>query len=63
MTKKQLKQLAKQIAAYEKVIAENQDSTLVSEAKDRISQLTISADLDLADLIKLDELIQNFLSD
>lgn len=61
MTKKQLKQLAKKLADYEFIIQTSQDQYKVNEAKNRISQLTESSDLDLEEMVKLDDMIQEML--
>ena len=63
MTKKQLKQLAKKIANYEFTIQTSNDPYKVNEAKDRITQLTESSDLDLEEMVSLDDMIQNILSE
>lgn len=63
MTKKQLKQLAKKIANYEFTIQTSNDPYKVNEAKDRIAQLTESSDLDLEEMVSLDDMIQNILSE
>ncbi len=39
MTKKQLKQLAKQIASYERIIEENVSDETVREAKEKIMKM------------------------
>lgn len=61
MTKKQLKQLAKQLAECERIIQTSDDPVKVNDAKDRTSQLSESADLSLDDMIKLDEMIRDLL--
>lgn len=61
VTKKQLKQLAKKLADYEFIIQTSQDQYKVNEAKNRISQLTESSDLDLEEMVKLDDMIQEML--
>lgn len=63
MTKKQLKQLAKKIANYEFTIQTSNDPYKINEAKDRITQLTESSDLDLEEMVSLDDMIQNILSE
>lgn len=61
MTKKQLKQLAKKLADLEYTIQNSDDSQKVYEAKEKMTHLTESANLELDDLIALDGLIQNYL--
>lgn len=63
VTKKQLKQLAKKLADYEYTIQTSNDPYKVNEAKDRISQLTESSDLEIEDMVALDDMIQNILSE
>lgn len=63
MTKKQLKRLAKEIAECERIIQINDDPYIVNEAKDRITHLTETANLDMDDMIQLDEIIQSLLSE
>lgn len=63
MTKKQLKQLAKKLADYEYTIQTSNDPYKVNEAKDRISQLTESSDLEVEDMVALDDMIQKILSE
>lgn len=63
MTKKQLKQLAKKLADYEFIIQTSDDQYKVNDAKDRIAQLTESADLEIEDMVKLDDMIQAMLSE
>ena len=63
MTKKQLKQLAKKIANYEFTIQTSNDPYKINEAKDRITQLTESSNLDLEEMVSLDDMIQNILSE
>ena len=63
MTKKQLKQLAKKLADYEFIIQTSDDKHKVNDAKDRIAQLTESADLEIEDMVKLDDMIQAMLSE
>lgn len=61
MTKKQLKQLAKQLAECEHIIQTSDDPIKVNSAKNRTSQLSEAADLSLDDMIKLDEMIRDLL--
>ena len=63
MTKKQLKQLAKKLADYEYTIQTSNDPYKVNEAKDRISQLTESSELEIEDMVALDDMIQKILSE
>ena len=63
VTKKQLKQLAKKLADYEYTIQTSNDPYKVNEAKDRISQLTESSDLEIEDMVALDDMIQKILSE
>lgn len=63
MTKKQLKQLAKKLADYEFIIQTSDDQYKINDAKDRIAQLTESADLEIEDMVKLDDMIQAMLSE
>lgn len=63
MTRKQLKQLAKKLADYEYTIQTSDDPYKVNEAKDRISQLTESAELNLEAMVALDDMIQKILSE
>ena len=60
MTKKQLKQLAKQIAKYEQIIQDNLDAEEVRDAKEKIMKLS-NSDLSLEDMLALDEYVQEYL--
>ena len=60
MTKKQLKQLAKQIAKYEQIIQDNLDAEEVRDAKEKIMRLS-NSDLSLEDMLALDEYVQEYL--
>ena len=61
MTKKQLKQLARKMADLERTIQTSDDSQKVYEAKEKMTHLTESSELELEDMIALDELIQKYL--
>lgn len=63
MTKKQLKQLAKKIADLEYTIQTSQDNDEVNTAKNRLMQAQEAADLELSELLMLDELIQDYLTE
>ena len=60
MKKKELRNLAKQIAKLERVIQESQDSTAVNDAKNAeihlINKITDFSDMDL-----LDEMVQQYM--
>ena len=62
MKKKELRNLAKQIAKLERVIQENQDSTAVNDAKNAeihlINKITDFSDMDL-----LDEMVQQYMQE
>ena len=60
MKKKELKTLAKRMAALELVIQENEDSRAVNNAKNEIMDLSGKVD-DPEDMFYLDELIQQIL--
>ena len=60
MTKKQLKQLAKQIASYEQIIEENVSDETVREAKEKIMKMQ-NMDLSFDDMLALDEYVQEYL--
>lgn len=62
MTKKQLKKLAKEIAALENTIQSSTDKQVVYEAENRMTQLTNSADLELEDMLALDDMVQKYLN-
>jgi len=61
MTKKQLKKLAKEIAGLEHTIQSSNDPQVVYMAKEKMTHLTESAQLELEDMLALDELVQNYL--
>lgn len=63
MTKKQLKQLAKKIADLEYTIQTSDDKNAVDSAKDQMVRAQASADMNLEEIVRLDELVQNFLSE
>lgn len=56
MKVKELKKLAKEIVALEQVIEADNDRTAVNKAKNRI--LEISGNLDVEDMLRIDELVQ-----
>ena len=60
MKRKELKTLAKRIAALELVIQENEDSRAVKNAKNEIMDLSGKVD-DPEDIFYLDELVQQIL--
>lgn len=61
MKKKELKTLAKKIADAEYIIQTSSDKKQVNEAKTRIIELSSHA-IDLDEMVVLDDLIQEFLS-
>lgn len=61
MTKKQMKQLAAKIAQLETIIQTSSDDDAIRDAKDKMIQLNESAELDLDDMIKLDEMVSELL--
>ena len=63
MTKKQLKRLAKEMADCEYIIKTSDDPNKVNKAKNNISHLTESSELELDDMILLDEMIQALLQE
>lgn len=63
MTKKQKKQLAKRMAELELVIQKNEDPYKVNKAKDEMMQLTESSDLELSDILEIDLLVSEILSE
>lgn len=63
MTKKQLKRLAKEMADYEYTIQTSTDPDKVNRAKNSISHLIESSELELDDMILLDEMIQALLQE
>ena len=60
MTKKQLKQLAKQIASYEQIIEENVSDEAVREAKEKIMKMQ-NIGLSFDDMLALDEYVKEYL--
>ena len=60
LSKKQLKQLAKQIASYERIIEENVSDETVREAKEKIMKMQ-NMDLSFDDMLALDEYVQEYL--
>lgn len=56
MKAKELKKLAKEIVALEQIIDADEDKTAVNKAKNRI--LEISGSLDVEDMLRLDEIVQ-----
>ena len=56
MKVKELKKLAKEIVALEQIIDADEDKTAVNKAKNRI--LEISGSLDVEDMLRLDEIVQ-----
>lgn len=62
MKKKELKNLAKQIAKLEQIIQANEDSTTVRNAKDAEIHL-INKVTDLSDLDLLDDMIQEYMQE
>ena len=61
MTKKQMKQLAAKIAKLETIIQTSKDEDEIREAKDKLIQINESAELDLNDMLKLDEMVTDLL--
>jgi protein subunit release factor A len=61
MTKKQMKKLAKEVAELERIIQFSQDKNEINEAKDKQVHLMDSADLELAEMLELDLLVQKYL--
>lgn len=62
MTKKQLKTLAIQLAKNEYIIQTSNNSYEVNEAKDAIMDLNMRYELELDDMLKLDEMVQEILA-
>lgn len=56
MKAKELKKLAKEIVALEQIIDADQDKAAVNKAKNRI--LEISGNLDVEDMLRIDEFVQ-----
>ena len=63
MTKKQKKQLAKKMAELELVIQKNEDPYKVNKAKDEMMQLTESSDLELSEILEIDLMVSEILSE
>jgi len=63
VTKKQKKQLAKRMAELELVIQKNEDPYKVNKAKDEMMQLTESSDLELSEILEIDLLVSEILSE
>ena len=61
MKKKELKTLAKRIAEAELIIQNSSDKKEINEAKNKIMELSSLA-IDLEDIMILDELVQDILS-
>lgn len=61
MKKKELKNLAKRIADAEFIIQTSSDKKEINEAKNKIMELSNHA-IDLEDMMVLDELVQDILS-
>ena len=61
MKKKELKNLAKRIADAELIIQKSSDKKEINDAKKKIIELSNHA-IDLEDMIILDELVQDILS-
>jgi short-subunit dehydrogenase involved in D-alanine esterification of teichoic acids len=61
MKKKELKSLAKRIADAEYIIQTSSDKKEINDAKKKIMELSNHA-IDLEDMIILDELVQDILS-
>ena len=62
MTKKQLKTLATQLAKNEYIVQTSKNSWEVNEAKDAIMDLTMRYELELDEMLKLDEMVQEILA-
>lgn len=56
MKTKELKKLAKEIVALERIIDTDEDKIAVNKAKNRI--LEISGNLGVEDMLRIDELVQ-----
>jgi hypothetical protein len=63
MTKKQLKQLAKQLAKNEYIIQTSSDNDAVRKAKESTMNLTMRPDIELDDMVKLDEMVLEILEE
>ena len=62
MTKKQLKTLATQLAKNEYIVQTSKDSWEVNEAKEAIIDLNMRYELELDEMLKLDEMVQEILA-
>ena len=62
MKRKELKNIAKQIAKYERIIQTTDDKNLRHDAENAIIQLSNKVE-SLTDIMELDELIQDYLSE
>lgn len=56
-----MKQLAAKIAQLETIIQTSSDDDVIRDAKNKMIQLNESAELDLDDMIKLDEMVSELL--
>ena len=63
MTKKQKKQLAQKIASLERIVQKNEDPIKVDEAKSQIMKISESADMDYDEMVEIDEMVYNILSE
>lgn len=62
MKTKELKNLAKKIAKYERIIQTSEDSKAVKEAQMEIMKLSGCVDK-IEDMVAIDELVQEYLKD
>ena len=62
MKTKELKNLAKKIAKYERIIQTSEDSKSVKEAQMEIMKLSGCVDK-IEDMVAIDELVQEYLKD
>ena len=62
MKRKELKNVAKQIAKYERIIQTTDDKNLRHDAESAIIQLSNKVE-SLTDIMELDELIQDYLAE
>ena len=62
MKRKELKNIAKQIAKYERIIQTTDDKNLRHDAENVIIQLSNKVE-SLTDIMELDELIQDYLAE
>ena len=62
MKRKELKNIAKQIAKYERIIQTTDDKNLRHDAENAIIQLGNKVE-SLTDIMELDELIQDYLAE